>query len=74
MGIAGGRGQLAVAEQLLDLAQRVLRIVKQERGRAVTQAVGGNHSHPRIYASRFQPGVEELIAHWSPTPPGENQP
>src|SRR6478672_4213160 len=61
MGVAHGGADILVAEQLLDFAQILSHVVKQDRRRAVAQPVGGDLSHPESSASGTQPQIEGPI-------------
>ena len=69
VGVAHGGADIFVAEQLLDFAQILSHVVKQDRRRAVAQPVGGDLSHPEGSASGTQPQIERPIGERSPRIP-----
>ena len=61
MGIAHGRADILVAEQLLDFPQILSHLVEEDRGRGVAQPMRGDLPYPERSAGRPQPQVERAI-------------
>src|SRR6476660_6626848 len=69
VGVAHGGADIFVAEQLLDFAQILSHVVKQDRRRAVAQPVGGDLPYPEGSASGSQPQIERPVGERSPRIP-----
>ena len=61
VGVAHGGADILVAEQLLDFAQILSHVVKQDRRRAVAQPVGGDLSHPEGSAGGPKPQIKRPV-------------
>jgi len=61
MGIAHGRADILVAEQLLDFPQILSHLVEEDRGRGVAQSMRRDLPHPKRSAPRSQPQIERPV-------------
>jgi len=66
VGVAHGRADILMAEQLLDFSQILSHVVKEDRRRRVPQPVGCDFPHPKRSASGPQAKVERAVGKRSP--------
>ena len=73
MGVAGGSGQTAVAEQLLQFPDVTAPFVEQQIGRTVAQPMSAYNRNADDPARGRQAAIEGLVANGSSVPAWENQ-
>ena len=61
MGVADGGADIFVAEELLDFPQILSHVVKEDRRRGVTQAVGCDLPQPEGSTGRPEPQIERTV-------------
>ena len=61
MGIAHGRADILVAEQLLDFPQILSHLVEEDRGRGVAQPMRGDLPYPEGSTGGPQPQIERPV-------------
>jgi hypothetical protein len=66
VGVANRGADILVAEELLDFAQILSHVVKEDRGRGMPEPMGGHLPHPEGSATSPQSQIERPVGKWRP--------